>query len=159
MGTGREIFNAVRFNLASLLSLILGNRFYDFQMKTSIFFSLLCAALFALPVHAQKVKFKKQIMYVDGVECLRFKGNPTVFTYSNLEGEEVIFLKFLRHKGALYNEIVFVKEGISFTTQSYIYTKKLLAEKLLEHQVLQDCQLNREKVKLFAVKFDEPIGR
>jgi len=124
-------------------------------MKKLIFIAFL--SLMAFTVNAQKVKIKKGIVYVDGKECLKVGGDANNVSFSTLDGEEIIFLKFIRKYGDLYNKVVFLDQKISFTSTSYIFGKKLLIKKLLEDGTLKDCGLVADKVERFAMKFDEDV--
>ncbi len=106
---------------------------------------------------AQQTKIKKNIAYVDGTECLKVKSEATNVTYSNLEGDEIIILKYLEYRGDRYTEIIFLNEEISFTCTSYGFTKKLLFKKLVEHGVISNCEVDEEKARNFALKYHENI--
>ncbi|WP_236554692.1 hypothetical protein, partial [Flavobacterium sp. 9AF] len=57
----------------------------------------------------------------------------------------------------LYNKIIFLDKKLSFTSKSYIFTKKLLIKKLLADKTLNECKLDSEKVEKFVMKYDENV--
>lgn len=110
-------------------------------------------------VHAQKIKIKKKIVYIDGEKCLEIGGDANNVSFFDLDGNEIIFLKYIRDSryADLYTKVTFLDKKISFTSKSYIFTKKLLIKKLLSDRTLKDCQLNQDKVENFVLKFDENV--
>lgn len=106
---------------------------------------------------SQDINFKKGIVSIDGKECLKYDSSATNVTYQNLNGDDIIILKYIRVNGLLYNKVIFVESKQEFTSESYIFTKKLLIEKLLKTNTLVDCTLNEEKVRTFVLKFDEKV--
>ncbi|MDR6967634.1 hypothetical protein J2X31_001646 [Flavobacterium arsenatis] len=122
-------------------------------------FIMTAIAIFAFThlMNAQKIDIKKDIVSIDGVACLKIGGDSNNVSISTLEGEEIVFLKFARKYGDLYNKITFLEQKVTFTSQSYIFTKKLLIKKLLEDGTLKDCKLDSEKVEKFALKYDEKV--
>ncbi len=82
--------------------------------------AIIIATTFLMPnLSAQVAKVKKGIGYVDGRECLKVRGEATNVTYSTLEGDELVILKYLEYRGDRYTEIIFLNEEISFTCSSY----------------------------------------
>lgn len=126
-------------------------------MKYLLF--ILCFSFFAVQLNAQKIKIKKDIVYIDDVECLKISGDVNNISFFDLEGNELFFLKFLHNTryGALYNKITFINQKMSFTSRTYIYTKKLLINRLVDNFVLQNCALQEDKVANFVMKYDENI--
>lgn len=123
--------------------------------------NILAATLFLISLvgFSQEIKFKDDIVLIDGKECLKIGGDSNNVSISDLEGNEIIFLKFIHGSkyGPLYNKITFLDKKLSFTSKSYIFTKKLLIKKLLADKTLNDCKLDAEKVEKFVLKFDENI--
>lgn len=119
------------------------------------------ALLFLLSVgaFAQDIDIKKDIVYIDGKECLKISGGANDVSISDMEGNEIIYLKFIHNSkyAKLYNKVTFIKQKVSFTSQSYIYTKKLLIKKLLADKTLVDCKLDDAKVEAFVMKQDENV--
>lgn len=114
----------------------------------------------AVSVFSQDVNFKKGIVYVDGKECMKFDSDATNVTFQNMNGDDIMILKYLRPDGSqssLYTKVIFIESHQELTSRSYIFTKKILVEKLLKSNALQDCALNEEKVRTFVMKFDEKI--
>jgi len=123
---------------------------------------LLCVLiLISFSLYSQDIKFKKGKILIDKVECLNYSGDANNVEISTLDGNNTIILKFIRtgigFNGGLYNKIIFLEDSKSLTTRSYIFTKKLLVEKLLSEEVLKDCSIHSEKIDKFIVKFDEGI--
>ncbi len=121
---------------------------------------LLLVLGFANLSQAQKMKFKKGIVYVDDQACLKYDGsdlNNVVIT--DMDETQTIYLKFIRtgvgQNGGLYTKIVFVEQEKSFTSKSYIFTKKLLVKKLIKDKVFEDCKVNTEKIDKFILRYDE----
>lgn len=108
---------------------------------------------------SQEVKIKNDIVSIDGKECLKIGGDVNNVSISDLEGNEIIFLKFIHGSkyGALYNKVTFLNQKLSFTSMSYIFSKKLLIKKLLADKTLIDCKLDSEKVEKFVMKYDESV--
>jgi hypothetical protein len=110
-------------------------------------------------VNAQNIKIKKGIVYVDDKECLTIGGDPNNVSFYDLNDNEIIFLKFIRDSkyGSLYTKITFLESKQSFTSKSYIFSKKLLIKKLIQDKTLENCLLIPEKVERFVLKYDENV--
>lgn len=115
--------------------------------------------LISLVSFSQEIKIKDDIVSIDGKECLKIGGDANNVSISDLEGNEIIFLKFIHNSkyGSLYNKITFLDKKLSFTSKSYIFTKKLLIKKLLADKTLSECKLDSEKVEKFVMKYDENV--
>ena len=71
-----------------------------------------------------------------------------------------MILKFMRPDGtqeSLYTKVIFIESHQEFTSKSYIFTKKVLIEKLLKSNTLVNCNLDEEKVRTFVLKYDEKV--
>ena len=112
-------------------------------------------------MNGQKIQFKKGIVLIDGTECLTYDSNPTVVEFKTNDGSQTILLKFLTividHTEETYTKVIFVEQEKSLTSKSFIFTKKLLVEKLLSNKVLDDCTVNSGEIENFFLKFDEKI--
>lgn len=108
---------------------------------------------------SQEIKIKDDIVSIDGKECLKISGDVNNVSISDLDGNEIIFLKYIHNSryGSLYNKITFLDKKLSFTSKSYIFTKKLLIKKLLADKTLNECKLDPDKVEKFVLKFDENV--
>tara|TARA_R110002012_G_scaffold321969_1_gene552943 strand:- start:75251 stop:75454 length:204 start_codon:yes stop_codon:yes gene_type:complete len=53
--------------------------------------------------------------------------------------------------------VTFLEQKISFTSKTYIFTKKDLIKKLIQSKVLVDCNLIEDKIENFVLKYDENI--
>ena len=123
-------------------------------MKKIITILFLCVSLFGF---SQEIDFKKGIISIDGKECMKYDSSATNVTYQSLNGDDLFILKFIRVNGKLYNKVVFVESNQEFTSESFIFTKKLLVEKLLKSNAIVDCTLNEEKIRTFVLKYDEKV--
>ncbi len=105
----------------------------------------------------QDINFKKGEVLIDDKPCLKYDSDGNNISYSSLDGTDLFVLKFIRVNGQLYNKIIFMESQRELTTQSYIFTKKILIDKLLKVGALENCALNEEKVLTFIAKFDEKV--
>ena len=117
------------------------------------------ATLAFVSVSAQDVDFKKGIVYVDDKECLKYDSDATSVTFQNNEGNDIVYLKFIRVNGALYTKVIFPESRQELTSESYIFTKKNLMDKMLKSKVIQNCELNEEAVANFVMKYDEGVEK
>ena len=126
-------------------------------MKKTLFILLLTFSVGL--VHAQKVKFKKGKVFVDGKECLAYdSSNPNNVELTSLDDEQTVILQFIRPESEpMYTKITFLEQKKSFTSRSYIFTKKNLVKKLISAKVLVDCQFNEDKIDKFVRRYDEDI--
>ena len=110
---------------------------------------------------SQEIKIDKDVISVDGKECLKIgaDSDSNNVTIVDSEGKEIIFLKYIHNSkyGMLYNKITFLNQKISFTSKSYIFTKKLLIKKLIAENLLISCKLDEAKVEKFVLKYDENV--
>lgn len=116
--------------------------------------------LISLVSFGQDINFKKGIISIDGKECLKYDSDSNNVTYQNLKGEDIMILKFMRPDGtqeSLYTKVIFIESHQEFTSKSYIFTKKVLIEKLLKSNTLVNCNLDEEKVRTFVLKYDEKV--
>lgn len=116
--------------------------------------------LISLASFGQDINFKKGIISIDGKECLKYDSDSNNVTYQNLKGEDIMILKFMRPDGtqeSLYTKVIFIESHQEFTSKSYIFTKKVLIEKLLKSNTLVNCSLDEEKVRTFVLKYDEKV--
>ena len=126
------------------------------------FFFLFFTLLIVNSSFSQSLNIKKDIVFIDGKECLKIsKSDANNIAILDLEGKEIIFLKFIHDSkyGSLYNKIIFLDQKVSFTSKTYIYTKKLLIKRLLAEKVIENCKLNTEKIEKFILKFDEEVEK
>tara|TARA_A100000171_G_C2016517_1_gene88998 strand:- start:56 stop:466 length:411 start_codon:yes stop_codon:yes gene_type:complete len=129
-------------------------------MKTVVLFTLTFICLIGT-MNAQKIKFKKGKVIIDNVECLNYDGDSNNVELTTTDNKQTIFLKFIRtgigQNGGLYTKVIFVEQDKSFTSKSYIFSKKLLIKKLLSDEVLVDCKIDESKIDKFLLKYDEGI--
>lgn len=108
----------------------------------------------------QEIKIKKGIVTIDGKECLKIDdSDPNNVSVFDIDGKEIIFLKYIHDSkyGSLYNKIIFLDQKRSITSQTYIYTQKLLVKRLIAEKLLSDCKLDESKIEKFILKFDENV--
>lgn len=119
---------------------------------------ILCISFLGI-VQAQKIKIKKGVIYVDDEKCLTTDGDPVNISFYNLDGEEIVFMKYLDDKrdGDNYMRVTFLNQKKSFTSKSIIFTKKMLIRRLLNTKTIENCELNEDKVERFILKYDEDI--
>jgi len=126
-------------------------------MKKILILLMLC---FSVLGFSQEVKLKNGIVYIDGKECMKYDKDATNVTFQDMNGDDIIILKYIRTNGtqeSLYEKVIFVKLNKELTTKSYIFTKSLLIEKLVKSNAIVDCVLNEEKVNVFILKYDEKV--
>lgn len=127
-------------------------------MKNSIAFFLLLLTFNSM--NSQDIKFKKGILYVDEKECMKYDDDGNVVTFQNLNGDDIISIQYLRPDGtqqSLYCKVLFFDYKKEFTSQNYIYTKKLLIERMLKSKLLENCNFNEDKIDNFILKYDEKV--
>lgn len=124
-------------------------------------FLLLSFFLLSLTAFSQEIKIDNNIVTIDGKACLKVDGDANNVSFQDMEGNELFFLKFIHNSkyGKVYNKITFLDQKLTFTSQSYVFTKKLLIKKLLADKTLVDCKLDADKVEKFVLKYDENIER
>ena len=124
----------------------------------------LLLSLFVLAISqkafCQDIIFKKDVISVDGKECLKVNDrDPNNVSFMDLAGNEIFFLKFMHNSryGPLYTKITFLNQKLTLTSMSYGFTKKLLVKKLLADGTLTNCVLIPAKAESFVLKYDEKI--
>jgi len=111
-------------------------------------------------IQAQKIKIKKGVVYVEGESCLTTDGDPVNISFYDADGEEIVFMKYLEdRKGQTYMKVTFLEQKLSFTSQSIIFTRKMLLRRLLSSNTIENCKLNQDKVERFILKYDEDVER
>lgn len=121
---------------------------------------VLLLSLFFASSFSQDIDFKKGIVLVDGKECIKMSKEDAVsISFTDMEGNDLIFLRFIHNSkfAKLYTKVTFIDQKLSFTSQSYIYTKKLLIKKLINNNVIQDCKINVANLEKFIMKYDENV--
>jgi hypothetical protein len=129
-------------------------------MKLKHTFTLLFLMFFIGINHAQNIKIKKGVVYVEGEKCLKTDGDPVNMSFYDAVGEEIVFMKYLDDKyGENYMKVTFLDQKLSFTSKSIIFTKKMLIRRLLESKTIENCKLNQDKVERFILKYDENVEK
>jgi hypothetical protein len=127
-------------------------------MKKILFTVIL--SMFFYTAFCQDIDFKKGIVLIDGKECIKMSREDNVsISFTDMEGNDLVFLRFIHDSkyAKLYNKITFPGQKLSLTSQSYIYTKKMLIKKLIKDKVIQDCKINLENLEKFILKYDENV--
>ena len=60
--------------------------------KISLVLAVLCLSVVGF---SQDIDIKKGMVLIDGKECLKVNSDPNNVAFSDLEGNEIIFLKFI----------------------------------------------------------------
>lgn len=124
------------------------------------FFLLVLAGLLSHASFGQDIVFKKDVVSVDGKDCLKVNSSdPNHVSFMDLEGNEIFFLKFIHGSrfAPLYTKVTFLNQKLTFTSSSYGFTKKILVKKLLMDGTLVNCALVPAKVENFVLKYDENV--
>ena len=112
-------------------------------------------------LHAQKIKFKKGVVTVDGEECLKYSTSLSNITISSLDESQTIYIKYIRtgvgESDGLFTKIIFVEQEKSFTSKSVIFTKKYLVKRLIQDNVIKECEFDKSKIDRFMMLYDEKI--
>ncbi|MBF9220674.1 hypothetical protein [Hymenobacter ruricola] len=123
-------------------------------------FLLAFGLLLSQTAFCQDIVFKKDIVSVDGKDCLKVNDrDPNNVSFMDLEGNEIFFLKFIHNSkyGPLYTKTTFLNQKLTMTAMSYGFTKKLLLKKLLMDGTLTNCALVPARVENFVLKYDEKV--
>lgn len=127
-------------------------------MKKVVLFSLFIFSYFSFAQDKIDVKLKKDIVYLNGNECLKFSspfmGNTT--TFYSLEGEKLFYFD-VRDAGKNsqgYIKIGFTDSDYTATVKNEI-TRRSLVKGLIEEGALENCKINQDKIKNFVNRFDQ----
>ena len=106
---------------------------------------------------AQNIKFKKGIVYIDGVECLKYD-NSAAIVFTNMDETQTVILKYIRKKNKdFYTKVIFVEQRKSLITKTKTFSKKYLIKRFLKDGVLNDCDFDDSKIDFFILKYEEGI--
>ncbi|WP_420573567.1 hypothetical protein [Kordia sp.] len=136
------------------------------KLKTTLFILFFLAIGFS---HAQKIKIKKGIVYLDEVAILKSDARKTTHSLYDLDGNEILFIRFSvrsQLSDLQHNEFKFLKQRITVETTDYDYTSLSykqtiinIIEWLLQEKVLTtNGKINPGKIELFHYKYDEAIS-
>jgi len=126
-------------------------------MKLIVAIVFICISSFSF---SQEVKLKKGIVYIDGIECMKYDVDTNFTTFSNMNGEEIMYIQYVKPETAgieIYTKVGFTATEEYFTTVSFLYWKKDLIVNLLKSNAIVDCKLVPEKLKHFILKNDEKV--
>ncbi len=112
--------------------------------------------------NAQKIKFKKGVVTADGKPILNYENSILTKEFTTLDDAQTIILKFIHDSeytnGETYCKVIFVEQNKSFTSRSYIFTKKILVKKLLKSKLIDaNGNFNSSKIDKFIMKYDEKV--
>lgn len=127
-------------------------------------FVVALAILSSLFSNAQKVKFKKGKVLVDGKEILKIERQGSEATFYSLDGDDEVFYLNYENNGTLhyhnddYVLIFFSDEEIRVETSKIGGSRKRVVKTLIKNKVLDlSGKINSEKLRKFAKKYDENI--
>lgn len=114
--------------------------------------------LVATMTFAQDVNLKKGIVYVDDKECLKYEGkeNPG-YTFTNQAGDELFFIGFASDYKGTYWRVTFLKQKTKMTYRVAFISKKAFIQRMVKDGLLNNCNLNEEKLENFIAKYNERI--
>ncbi|WP_239178615.1 hypothetical protein [Tenacibaculum sp. Mcav3-52] len=120
---------------------------------------LICSFFLFLTVcHAQKVKMKNNVIFINGKETLRYakkSHNNEYVIYELHTKNEIINVVSNINDG--YKKILFVKSKKSLET-TLGYWNKSFIKWLIEQDVMTiDGKLNNDQIDIFIEKYDEKI--
>lgn len=134
----------------------------------TLFFILLSVSL----INAQKVKFKKGDVLIDGVKILKYDVDGNNYSLLTQEDDEILFMKFIDnnteyYRGDDYLKLNFVEFEIIVETTDidWIYEvgtkrshlKKILKLILKEKVINKNGVINKERLEKFHTKYDEKV--
>jgi len=130
-------------------------------MKKTILLLTLLIGMFQV-TQAQKIKFKKGVVSVDGIPVMNYESDVQTTELTSLDDKNTILLKNIRESeytnGEVYSKITFAEQKKSLTSKSYIFTRKALIKKLLKNKIIDaDGNFNPSKIDKFIMKYDEKI--
>src|SRR5690606_1929643 len=130
--------------------------------KVKQFIFLIVILVSANDLYSQSVKFKNDKVIVGGEECLiHNSSDANNIEFTTKDGQQTIFLKFIRtgigQNRGLYTKVIFVEQNKSLTSRSFIFSRKLLVNKLLSEKVIVDCEIKDENIDKFIMKYDDKI--
>ena len=141
-------------------------------MKNLKRFVTLCLLTISLLGFSQKVKLKKGDILVDDVVWLKYEGCggfDSTCSISNLAGDEIIFMNFVRINGAgpvtksgaqfdlTYYEVKFL--GMNAVTEFENETARKILELIYKGGLVQaDGTLDEEKVERMVEKYGTPVS-
>lgn len=124
-------------------------------------YALLSAAVLGSRLaFSQEIVIKKDLVTVDGKDCLKINdSDANNVSFMDLAGNEIFFLKFIHNSryAPMYTKIVFLDPKLTLTSRSFVFTKKILIKKLLTDGTLVNCALVPAKVENFVLKYDEKV--
>ncbi|MEZ4801611.1 MAG: hypothetical protein R2797_02480 [Gelidibacter sp.] len=143
-------------------------------MKSIKVLSSFLFILLAFNVNAQKIKIKKDVAQVDGVEYLKIeKINPTKYFVSTLDGNEILSINLESFGTGKYNqgygprtEIMHWYSEIKFLNNEEIGDVfevdegrlKNIVEMFYNSNIIVDGQLSTENAKRMIEKYSENVS-
>ncbi|WP_299114780.1 hypothetical protein [uncultured Winogradskyella sp.] len=134
-------------------------------MKTIKVLTIIFGILFTFNLQAQKVKIKKGIAYVDGVEYVKVeRESGDMSIYSIQDDEEIIFIKYHdptpnnKQNMDSYDIVRFVDFDVEVELKE---TRKKIIKMLYKGKVIKDGKIDKDRLKKFVTKYgsDESRGK
>lgn len=125
--------------------------------------SLIAFLGFGASLWAQDIDYKKDQVFVDNVAKFNFdrRHASTLFSLYKLDTKDEIIFMSLQNigstaTGAKYIKLVFIGKDVTVETESLVGVSwKKIIKMLLEEKVLDlDGNINMERLKIFAEKYD-----
>lgn len=128
---------------------------------------LIIALIFVAGIaNAQKIKLKKDIVYLDGNEVFKYEKrnwNTELLLYPIGADDEVIFIEYNNNETRDYTDddfikIDFVDQNLKMESNSKIGTWKFILKWMVQNKVFdKDGNLNAERIEKFVDRYDENI--
>ncbi|MCW3161847.1 hypothetical protein [Chryseobacterium oryctis] len=115
------------------------------------------AIIISCSAFAQDIDFKKGNILVDDKECMKYESDALTVTFKDKGGEDLIILRYIKANGVDYNKVIFVNAKKELSASNFIFTKKLLFDRLMRAGVIKDCALHEDKIDNFILKYDEKV--
>ena len=102
--------------------------------------------------NAQSFTYKKGLVTIDETECMQVSKSSGTHVFSDMDEDEVIYLKSFQEEGVWYSEVVFVASGKKMKS-TYTFKPKGLIKSLLDTKVFDGCYLDESKIQNFILKY------
>lgn len=108
---------------------------------------------------AQKIKFKKKKVYVDGEILLEYTSDFSGTSFKNLDGKELFFVSSRLETDVTpaHIKVVFPDFKKIMTNHTSFITSKTIIRSLLANKALENGTLNEGGVDSFILKYHEEI--
>lgn len=128
-------------------------------MKKVLFFGLMIFTIFAF---GQKVKLKKDIVYIDEQKCFAYESKNLANNniISTLDGEKLFFIDLIDQNGVgsrnneAYIKVSFI-DSDEISTMPNAFSRKEIIEGMIDVGVIDKCTFKKEKIPNFIKRFDQ----